>query len=253
MHTAKFWFHSSFDGLLTAKHKSGEFTYQFKGEPSVKHLVEAMRIPHTEVGKIFVNEREVNLSYLAQDGDSIAVYPVQDYRTYNSIVGENSKTSEARFILDNHLGKLATYLRMLGFDALYRNNYQDDELAEVAGKDGRILLTRDRGLLMRRTIESGYFVRSMDAPTQLVEVMQRYGLFDQIRPFDRCLRCNERLRRVEKIQILDRLEPLTRKYYNEFSICQKCDQIYWKGSHFERMQGFISSFIDHNSRSVNNE
>lgn len=253
MHTAKFWFHSSFDGLLTAKYKGSEFNYQFKGEPSVKHLVEAMRIPHTEVGKIIVNEGEANLSYLVQDGDSIEVYPVLGNRPFHKVMGEYSITGEARFILDNHLGKLATSLRMLGFDALYRNNYQDDELAELATKDGRVLLTRDRGLLMRRTIEFGYFVRSMDAPTQLVEVMQQYGLFDQIRPFERCLRCNERLRRVEKIQILDRLEPLTQKYYNEFSFCYKCDKLYWKGSHYERMQSFISNLKDQALRSTNND
>jgi hypothetical protein len=118
MNCVKFWFHSSFDELLTTERKGGEFTLQFRGEPSVKHLVEAMRIPHTEVGKIIVNDREVNLSYLAQDGDSIAVYPVIGNRPYHSITGESSKNIEARFILDNHLGKLTTYLRMVGFDTL---------------------------------------------------------------------------------------------------------------------------------------
>jgi hypothetical protein len=239
MNSVKFWFHSSFNGLLSAEYQGGEFSYEFKGEPSVKHLVEAMRIPHTEIGKIIVNEQEVNLSYLAQDGDLIKVYPVLGNRSYHSEVGEDSKAIDARFVLDNHLGKLATYLRMLGFDTLYHNNFQDDELAELASKERRILLTRDRGLLMRRSIEYGYFVRSMDAKEQLVEVIQQYEIINQVRPFERCLRCNERLKHVEKIQILDRLEPLTQKYYNEFSICPDCEKIYWKGSHYERMQGFI--------------
>jgi len=126
-------------------------------------------------------------------------------------------------------------------------------MAELASNDGRVLLTRDRGLLMRRTIEFGYFIRSMDAKRQLVEVLQQYELFHQVRPFERCLRCNERLRRIEKIQILDRLEPLTQKYYNEFSICSKCDKIFWKGSHYERMQGFINNLKDQTLRSTNNE
>jgi uncharacterized protein len=234
-----FWFHHSYNIFLSEERKGEIFAYDFKGEPSLKHLVEAMRIPHTEVGKTLVNEREVDLSYLAQDGDSIAVYPVIGNRHNLSTNDNSSIIVEARFILDNHLGKLATYLRMLGLDTLYCNNYQDDELAKLAIQEGRILLTRDRGLLMRRSIKNGYFIRSMDAQNQVIEVLQRYDLFNYIRSFQRCLRCNTQLIPIEKASILERLEPLTIKYYNEFCLCPNCDKIYWKGSHYERMQNLI--------------
>jgi len=240
MKCVKFWFHSSFNELLSTERKGGEFIYQFNGEPSIKHLVEAVRIPHTEIGKIFVNGQEVNLSYLAQDGDKISVYALISNRQYHEQDSDKFNYNDARFILDNHLGKLTTYLRMLGFDSRYCNDFQDEELAEIAGNEGRVLLTRDRGLLMRRSIEYGYLLRSMDARKQVTEVLQQYELFNQIRPFERCLRCNGHLQHIEKGTILDRLEPLTKKYYNEFCICQDCNRIYWKGSHYERMQEFIS-------------
>jgi uncharacterized protein len=233
-----FWFDNSFIELLSIEHKSGVFGYSFNGEPSIKHLVEALRIPHTEIGRIMVNGCEVGLSYLPQDQDKIEIYPLDGDRPYFRPV-VNSSYHDARFILDNHLGKLTTYLRILGFDALYRNDFQDDELSEIASREGRVLLTRDRGLLMRRAIIYGYFIRSMDAREQVIEVLRQYSLEGQVRPFSRCLRCNGQLQRVDKVSILDRLEPLTQKYYNEFCICLDCDQIYWKGSHYERMQEFI--------------
>ena len=245
-------FHGSFVELLPTERRGGEFTYDIKGEPSIKHLVEALRIPHTEIGKIYVNEREVDLSYLAQNGDEISVYPVAGKRPYHITKGNSIDNDEARFILDNHLGKLAAYLRMLGFDTQYQNSFQDNQLAELASLEGRILLTRDRGLLMRKSIVYGYFVRSMDVRKQVSEVLQQYQLYEKIHPFARCLRCNGRLEPVEKLRIFDRLEPLTQKYYNEFSICQICDQIYWKGSHYERMQEFINHLIEDELRSINN-
>lgn len=240
MNCVRFCFDRGFDDLLPPERRGVAFVYYFKGNPSLKHLVEAMHIPHTEVGKVLVNNREASLSYLAQDGDYIDVYPANFQEPYKvGELHENVLNGQARFILDNHLGKLATYLRMLGFDALYRNDFQDQELAALATCEGRILLTRDRGLLMRRSIERGYYVRSMDTKKQVVEVLQRYNLFDKIRPLQRCLRCNDVLKPVSKASILERLEPLTKKYYDEFCVCPSCDRIYWKGSHYDRMQSFI--------------
>jgi hypothetical protein len=239
-----FRFDSDFDVFLLPNHRDVEFKYFFKGNPSLKNLIEAVRVPHTEVGKIVVNQQIGTLNDQAQNGDMIRVYSIRHSGAWtNWDVGETSKPIQPRFILDNHLGKLAIYLRMLGFDALYRNDYQDDELTLVAAQEGRILLTRDRGLLMRRRIACGYYVRSMLPGKQVVEVLQRYRLYEQIRPFRRCLRCNEPLAPVEKATIQDRLEPLTRQYYDEFHLCPKCNQIYWKGSHYERMQNYIHDLI----------
>jgi uncharacterized protein with PIN domain len=146
---------------------------------------------------------------------------------------------EPRFLLDNHLGRLAAYLRMLGFDCLYQNDYDDAELAGILQADERILLSRDRRLLMRKVVTHGYCLRSLDSLEQLTEVVQRFDLTKSITPFHRCVHCNHPLESISKEAILDRLEPLTKQYFEEFHICPACKQIYWKGSHYERMQSLI--------------
>jgi hypothetical protein len=150
---------------------------------------------------------------------------------------------EHRFVLDNHLGRLAVYLRMLGFDALYRNDYQDEELARVSSEERRILLTRDVRLLMRNQVRHGYWVRSKIPRQQLLEIVKRYNLVEMVTPFLRCMRCNGVLMPVSKEMVLDRLEPLTRLYYDDFRICAECDQVYWRGSHYERMQIFLEQVL----------
>ena len=128
---------------------------------------------------------------------------------------------------------------MLGFDCLYQNDYDDLQMADTTHRDGRILLTRDRRLLMRKIVLHGYCPRSLDPLEQLVEVIRRFELTARLQPFHRCLRCNHPLEPVGKDVILDRLEPLTKQYFDEFHLCPACGQIYWKGSHYERMQRLI--------------
>jgi uncharacterized protein with PIN domain len=147
--------------------------------------------------------------------------------------------------LDNHLGRLARYLRLLGFDALYFNDQADDpELAQIAHDEARILLTRDRGLLKRSLVTYGYCLRTTDSKAQLTAVLHRYQLHDQIKPWTRCLRCNGRLQPVEKEVILHRLEPKTKLYFDDFQICRDCAQIYWKGSHFGKLESLIAAAIN---------
>jgi uncharacterized protein with PIN domain len=148
-----------------------------------------------------------------------------------------------RFILDNHLGRLAAYLRMLGFDALYRNDFQDEELARVCNREERILLTRDKRLLMRNLVRRGYWLRSKIPHRQLEEVVRRFGLAGMTQPFQRCVRCNEPLVHVRKQDILHRLKPLTRQYFDDFRLCPACDQIYWKGSHYQHMCQLIEQVL----------
>jgi uncharacterized protein with PIN domain len=243
MNHVRFHFEVQFDIFLSPEKRGGEFDYAFTGNPSLKHLIEAMRVPHTEIGEVKINGEWKSLAEWTQDGDIIKIYPITNGITGTAISHpREADNNPLRFILDNHLGKLASYLRMLGFDALYRNDFQDDELAELAIQQERILLTRDRGLLMRRAIVSGCLIRSMLPEEQVVEVLQRYQLSDQGQPFQRCLRCNDLLLPVDKAFILDRLEPLTRRYFDEFRQCQGCQQIYWKGSHYERMLNLIDEF-----------
>jgi uncharacterized protein len=236
MVTALFTFYPDLNSFLAPGRRAGTFPYSFEPGQSLKHLIEAAGIPHTEVGKIEVNDHPARFDYQVRQDDRVAVYPAS---AASASPSESSPPGPARFVLDNHLGRLAAHLRMLGFDALYRNDYDDDELVQVSTAEGRILLTRDRRMLMRKIVHWGYCLRSLDSRTQLDEVLRRFDLIRQISPFQRCLRCNTPLEIVSKETILDRLEPLTQRYFEEFHICPACRQIYWKGSHFEHMQAVI--------------
>jgi uncharacterized protein with PIN domain len=239
MSQASFRFFAELTDFFSTNHRQAIFTLHFNGRQSVKHLIEAQGVPHTEVALIRVNGAPAGLSYIMQDGDRVEVYPISMVCQEDAGKILNGQAGDPRFLLDNHLGRLAVYLRMLGFDTLYRNDYQDEELARVAQADGRILLTRDRRLLMRSAVASGYWVRSKIPRDQLQEVVRRFDLGGAAAPFRRCLRCNGLLQPVDKSAVLDRLEPLTRRYFDDFHICPDCGQIYWRGSHYERMQKLV--------------
>jgi uncharacterized protein with PIN domain len=146
---------------------------------------------------------------------------------------------EPSFVLDAHLGKLAAFLRMTGFDTLYRSCYTDPELAAISRGERRILLTRDVGLLKRGEVTHGYFVRETDARRQLAEVVRRFDLRRLVSPFTRCMRCNHPLESVGKDQVRPVLPPRTAEIHDEFQRCSRCGRVYWKGGHHRRMQELI--------------
>jgi uncharacterized protein with PIN domain len=229
---AYFLFFGRLNDFLPRDQRQKTIAVEFRGRQSVKHLAESLGVPHPEIGQVQINGRAGTLDAITQDGDRLELHPV-----------ENGFPAEPRFILDGHLGRLAAYLRMLGFDCLYENDYDDEELAETAAREGRILLSRDRRLLMRKAVTYGYCLRSLDSLEQLSEVVRRFDLAGHIVPFHRCLRCNHPLEPVAKEAVFDRLEPLTQLYFDEFQICPACGQIYWKGSHYERMQNLIEELM----------
>lgn len=243
MKLARFHFFDDLNDFMPDERKDVLFSYSFRGPQSVKHLIESLGAPHTEIGRILVNETPTGFDYLVQDGDVIQVFPIFYANGDNPELSQSFPPGERCFILDNHLGRLAYYLRMLGVDCLYRNDIQDDEMALVASQDERILLTRDRRLLMRNAVRYGYWVRNKTPRLQLVEVMRRYALAGDIIPFHRCMRCNGILIPAKKEDILPRLLPLTRKYFEDFRICPDCEQVYWKGSHYERMNKLIEQAL----------
>jgi len=236
MNRAQFRFLGKLNDLLPEKSRGKVVLVTFNNGQTVKHLIEALGVPHPEVQCIRANGRVVDFAYQVRNGDQIDIYPI-------SPGDSNGQGEEWRFVLDNHLGRLAVYLRMLGFDALYRNDYQDEELARLCHQEERILLTRDKRLLMRNAVKRGYWIRSKVPRHQLEEVVRHFGLDTAVKPFRRCLRCNSLLVAVSKEEVLDRLQPLTRLYYDEFHLCPECNQIYWKGSHYERMQHMIQQVL----------
>lgn len=231
MKNATFHFAPELLPLLKDELRGAPVTIHFRGAQSIKHLVESLRVPHTEIGQLRVNGDITEQSYIVQNGDRIIIQSVSN----------DELVDDPQFVIDGHLGRLASHLRMLGLDSLYNNIYEDDELVDISVDQERILLSRDRLLLMRKVVTKGYLVRSMDSSEQLREVMNRFRLEKWIRPFQRCMRCNHPLEPVEKDTVVEKLEPLTRKYFHEFKLCSICDRVYWKGSHYERMLKMIEA------------
>ena len=183
-----------------------------------------MGIPHTEVDLILVNGEPVDFSRQLIDGDMVSIYPVFesfDISPVNRLRPEPLR--EPRFILDTHLGKLASYLRMLGFDTLYNNQAEDQDLAEISSREHRILLTRDRGLLMRNIVTHGHLVKETNPQKQLIEVIQRFQLINEIQPFRRCLTCNgllqECAKRCNSRSYCSRIPDCI---YEHFFQCEQC-------------------------------
>lgn len=241
MSRATFRFYAELNQFLPGEQRQQPVPFILNGRTAVKHPIEALGIPHTEVDLILVKGQTVGFDYLLQAGDRVSVYP-----TFHTLDVEALRLLRpplprpVRFLLDVHLGQLATYLRLLGFDALYRNDYEDEELADLAAETGRVLVTRDRRLLMRKQVTYGCCLQARDPQEQVQAVLRRYDLFAAIDPWQRCLRCNGQLRPVAKEKVLHRLEPKTKRYYDEFHLCQTCQHIYWKGSHYPRMRRFVA-------------
>ena len=241
MGQAIFRFYAELNHFLPQPQRYQTLPYALNGRTSVKHPVEALGVPHTEVALLLANGEPVSFDYLLQEGDRIAVFPAfHSFEVDGEARLRPPLPHPPRFLLDVHLGQLATYLRLLGFDSVYRNDYEDDELADLAEETGRVLLTRDRRLLMRKQVTYGFCLHTRDPEEQVRAVLRRYELFEEIDPWQRCLRCNGELEPVAKEDVLPLLEPKTRRYYDEFHRCRECGNVYWKGSHYPRMQRLIA-------------
>ncbi len=249
MATASFRFYEELNDFLAPDQRKIPIPHVFDRRASVKDMIEAFGVPHTEIELILANGRSVDFSYIVRDGDRISVYPMFESLDVKPLLRLRPEPlRNPRFVLDTNLGRLARYLRLLGFDCLYRNDYTDEELARISHEQERILLTRDRPLLQRKIITRGYFVRATAPRSQVKEVLSRLDLKRAISPFSRCTRCNGLLDDVEKSRIIDQLEPRTKQYYDRFSMCRDCGQVYWQGSHHQRAEKLIDELVDGGGR-----
>ena len=230
-------FHAELEDFLPASFRGRAVKMTFRGPQTVKHLVEAAGVPHVEVGEVRRGLQQVAWDAVPADGNRLDVFPRLPRARWPA------ENDAPRFALDGHLGKLASYLRLLGFDTWYRNQVDDADLAAVAASEGRVVLTRDRDLLKRKAVVYGYWVRALVPRHQVAEVLARFAIAGLARPFTRCPRCNGLLHPVPKAEVLDALEPLTRRYYDEFYRCDRCGQIYWRGSHFERITALVDGWL----------
>lgn len=225
--------YAELNDFLPRDWRQRSFEYPMTGGNSLKHLVESAGIPHTEIEMILVNGESVGLDATVSDGDRISIYPVfESMDVGNAVRLRPEPLRRTGFVLDVHLGKLALILRLLGFDAVFPGDVPDDELARISSEENRILLTRDTMLLKRNSVTHGCYLHSQDPEEQAAEILDRLDLRDCVRTFSRCLECGAQLQPTSKVSVLHMLEPLTRKYYDEFSVCTHCGKVYWKGSHY---------------------
>lgn len=241
MVTATFRFYEELNDFLAPERRRREFSAPCAEAATTKHMIEALGVPHTEVELILVNGESAGFDRRLLEGDRVAVYPKFESLDVTPLLRVREQPlRKTLFIADAHLGALARLLRMAGFDTLHENRWQDREIAEIAARDGRIVLTRDRDLLKLRRITHGCYVHATEPARQLREIIDRLDLARSARPFSVCLVCNAPLRAVDKAVVLERLPPSVQASHERFTTCDVCHRIYWEGSHWRRMQQSIS-------------
>ena len=223
------------------RHKSAQLERRLTERTSIKDVIEACGVPHTEVDLILINGEPADFGHVIGSESDIEVYSI-DPRPVTTFAENRLQVRNIRkFVADGHLGKLVRDLRLLGVDMSYDRDADDRSLVKASAEEGRALLTRDRRLLMHTAVRHGYYLRSQDPLQQTVEVLNRFTLTNASRPFSRCLLCNALLEPAEKERIINQLEPLTKIYYHQFRRCPQCGQVYWSGSHFEKLQQRIQT------------
>jgi uncharacterized protein len=245
-------FYEELNDFLPPARRKVPFAVEVAPHSTVKAAIEDLGVPHTEVDMVLANGESVGFDHRLRDGEAISVYPV--FESWD--VAQASKVRpeplrEMRFVLDVHLGTLAGYLRMLGFDAVVRGAQGDEEIARVSRAEHRIVLTRDRGLLKRRIVTRGMLVRSQSPRVQLAEVVGRFDLAEMVRRagggssglFGRCMSCNSVLARVEKEDVLALVPPRIAEAYAEFSLCPGCGKVFWRGTHWDGLRSLAAEVL----------
>ena len=226
--------------FLPEEKRKKRFAHHYIDRTSVKDLIESLGVPHTEIDLIIVNGKSVEFDYLINDGDDISVYPVFESLDISDVQHLRPKPlRKPKFICDVHLGKLARYLRMMGFDIYYKNDLLDEKIVKISLKERRAILTKDRGILKRNEVTHGYFVRNTNVEEQVKEVIKRFYLQEEIKEFSRCLECNTELMKIAKEKISGNLPPKVNQSQEEFYKCPECEKLYWKGTHHRKMLSFV--------------
>ena len=200
------------------------------GVSTLGHLVESIGVPLTEVGSLLVDRRPAERSYRPRGGDTVEVRAVRRPQRVDG---------EARFLLDVHLGTVARRMRLLGIDTAYQRDAADDDLIEEANASRRVLLTQDRGLLRRRRLWFGAYVRGANPDAQLADVLDRFA--PRLAPWTRCTACNGPLVPVRKADVESQLQPGTRRTYDTFAQCRSCGRVYWRGAHSRRLEATMDA------------
>jgi uncharacterized protein with PIN domain len=242
--TAELRFYEELNDFLAVERRKTSFAVEIDRARSVKDAIESVGVPHTEIDLILVDGKSVDFTHLLRGGERVAVYPMFEALDIAPVVRLRPlPLRDPRFVVDVNLGKLARHLRMAGFDTLWANSWDDDEIARIAALQKRTILTRDKGLLRRRDVDRGYFVRATQSEAQLAEAIRALQLEGLLAPFTRCRECNAPLEDVAKEAVLDRIPEKVRGFYERFKRCPGCDRVYWEGTHFARMKEMLKKTV----------
>lgn len=236
--SATFRFYAELNDFLAPERRHRSFEHAFDGTPAVKDRIESLGVPHTEVDLVLVDGESVDFAHRLRGGEQVSVYPVFEAFDVGDLTRlRPAPLREPRFILDVHLGRLAGDLRVLGFDTLYGNDFSDAHIIETALADHRIILTRDTGILKDGRVTHGRYVHHTDPVAQLREVIDRFQLERAIRPFSRCMKCNGPIESITADVLSEGEVPgRVREAFDAFGRCRDCEQVYWPGSHYDRMR-----------------
>jgi hypothetical protein len=238
---AEFRFYAELNDFLPVARRKRSFEHRFAPSTAVKDAVEALGVPHTEIDVILVDGRSVGFDHRLRGGERVAVYPVFERLDVTPVQRLRPQPLRVtRFVLDVHLGTLARYLRLLGFDAAWRNDYADDTIVDLAERERRIVLTRDRGILRRSRVTHGYWLRSIEPDAQLEEVVRALDLGRQLKPYTRCLECNGPIESLAREEAAGVVPPRALAAADAFSRCAACGRVYWAGSHQARLDALVA-------------
>lgn len=245
MHSVFLRFYEELNDFLPTDKKKIRFEHNFPDRTSIKDLIESIGVPHSEIDLLLVNGKSVDFAYMPNDNDDISVYPMFESFDISDVTSLRAKPlRDPKFVLDVHLGKLARYLRMLGIDSAYKNNFSKEEIISVSLNEHRTILTKDRNILKRNEITHGYWIRNENIMEQVKEVINRFHLEKELRQFSRCMECNSLLEKVDKEEVINALPEKVKAQHKEFIKCPGCGRIYWKGTHYEKMKKLIFNLID---------
>lgn len=244
MVTATFRFYEELNDFLPPAMRGRDWSCPCARAATVKHMIEALGVPHTEVELILVNGQSCGFDRVLADGDRVSVYPTFEALDITPLLRVRPAPQRVtRFVADAHLGGLAALLRLTGYDTLYDNHFDDREIEAIAAREGRIVLTRDRELLKRSSITHGCYVRALKPQAQLREIFARLDLRRQARPFSLCLSCNVPLRAASRDEVAARVPPAVLERHERFSTCEACRRVFWEGSHWRRMRALVDSLM----------
>lgn len=251
MKQASFRFYEELNDFLPKERRKVSFDYQFVNEPRLSEVIESFGVPHSQVDLIIVNGQTADFNSRLKNNDRVAVYPMFEAIDIAPInILRPKPLRKIKFIVDVHLGRLAKYLRMGGFDVVFEN-LDDDQIVAISVAQNRIILTKDRGLLKNKNVTHGYWVCAKEPREQLVEIINRFDLVSKIKFLVRCLLCNSRLMKIKKSQ-LDQISfkrPL--QFYDKFYLCKHCHKIYWEGSHYNNMIKMLKQIMAESQSRLN--